>query len=150
MEPLQKTGAAALGWRLRETSTPFTSRVNRVRVDRLEIPGRGEIQYSYLQRGESVIIVPQLVDGRLALIRQYRYAVDEHCLEFPAGCCVDTGGLALEEVARKELREEIGATAGSLERVTWFYSSSSISDEICHIFPRSRCGPGSGDRPGTG
>ena len=134
MEPSQKLGAAALGWRLLGTSTPFTSPVNRLRVDQLEIPDRGKIQYSYLERGESVIIVPQLQDGRLALIRQYRYAVDEHCLEFPAGCCADTHGLSLEEVVRKELREEIGATAGALERVTWFYSSSSISDEVCHIF----------------
>ncbi len=78
--------------------------------------------------------MPLLADGRLALIRQYRYAVDEFCLEFPAGCCRDTQGLSLEDVARKELREEIGATAGPLEHVAWFYSSSSISDEVCHIF----------------
>ena len=81
-----------------------------------------------------MIIVPVTADGRMALIRQYRYPVDEHCYELPAGCCRDTGGMSLEEVARMELREEIGATAGSLEQVTWFYSSSSISDEICHIF----------------
>ena len=134
MEPSQKPAAAELGWRLLDTQQPFAGTVNRMRVDRLEIPGRGQIQYSYLERGESVIIVPMLGDGRVALIRQYRYAVDEHCLEFPAGCCRDTGGMSLEDVARKELREEIGATAGSLEYVTWFYSASSISDEVCHIF----------------
>jgi ADP-ribose pyrophosphatase len=129
-----KPEAGKLGWRLLGTRQPFTSRVNKLRVDQLEIPGRGEIQFSYLERGESVIVVPLLADGRLALIRQYRYAVDERCLEFPAGCCVDTDGMELEEVARKELREEIGATAGALEYVTWFYSSSSLSDEVCHIF----------------
>jgi ADP-ribose pyrophosphatase len=129
-----KPGAAALGWRLLDTRQPFTSRVNQFRVDQLDIPGRGTIQYSYLERGSAVIIVPLLADGRLALIRQYRYAVDEYCLEFPAGCCVDAGGLTLEEVARKELREEIGATAGALEAVAWFYSSSSLSDEVCHVF----------------
>ena len=132
--PSEKKIAAELGWRLRGTEQPFASHVNKLRVDRLEIPGRGEIQYSYLERGESVIIVPLLADGRLALIRQYRYAVDERCLEFPAGCCADAGELSLEEVARKELREEIGATAGTLEHVSWFYSSSSLSDEVCHIF----------------
>jgi ADP-ribose pyrophosphatase len=133
-EPPEKPAAAELGWRLLGTRQPFVSSVNRLRVDRLEIPGRGEIQYSYLERGESVIVVPLLRDGRLAMIRQYRYAVDERILEFPAGCCVDSGEMSLEEVARKELREEIGATAGALEYVTWFYSSSSLSDEVCHIF----------------
>ena len=129
-----KPTAARLGWRRLAMHRPFENPVNRLRDDRLEIPGRGEIQYSYLERGESVIIVPVLADGRLALIRQYRYPVDAFCHEWPAGCCRDTDGAALEEVARKELREEIGGTAGSLEYVTWFYSSSSISDEVCHIF----------------
>ena len=136
MEPApdDKPLAARLGWRLLESWRPYESPVNRMRADRLEIPGRGEIRYSYLERGESVIIVPVLADGRMALIRQYRYPVDTVCHELPAGCCRDTGGAVLEAVARKELREEIGASAGSLEYVTWFYSSSSLSDEVCHIF----------------
>ncbi len=132
-DPTDKPNGARLGWRILETLHPHGGPINRLRADRVSIPGRGEIRYSYLERGESVIIVPVTADGRMALIRQYRYPVDEHCYELPAGCCRDTDG-ALEEVARKELREEIGATAGRLESVTWYYSSSSISDEVCHIF----------------
>ena len=132
--PSDKPTGAQIGWRVLETWHPHVSPVNRLRADRLSIPGRGEIRYSYLERGESVIIVPVTTDGRMALIRQYRYPVDAHCYELPAGCCRDMGNVTLEEVARRELREEIGATAGSLEYVTWFYSSSSISDEVCHIF----------------
>ncbi len=133
-DPHAKPNGARLGWRVLETQRPFQNRINRLRADRVSIPGRGEIQYSYLERGDSVIVVPVTADGRMVLIRQYRYPVDEHCLELPAGCCRDTGGAAFEEVARRELREEVGATAGRLESVTWFYSSSSISDEVCHIF----------------
>ncbi len=129
-----KPNAARLGWRVLEIARPFEGKVNRLRADRVTFPNRQEAVYAYLERGESVIIVPVTADGRMALIRQYRYPVDEHCYELPAGCCRDTGGAALEQVARNELREEIGATAGSLEYVTWFYSSSSISDEVCHIF----------------
>ena len=132
--PSPKPAAERLGWRVLDTRRPYQNRINRLRADRVEIPGRGEIQYCYLERGESVIIVPVLADGRVALIRHYRYPVDEHCLELPAGCCRDQGAASLEEVARRELREEIGGTAASLEYVTWFYSSSSISDEVCHVF----------------
>ena len=132
--PEDKPEAARIGWTLRASGRPFTSPVNRMRVDRIEVPGRGEIQYSYLERGESVIIVPVTADGRVALIRHYRYPVDEHCVELPAGRCGDCAGQTLEQIARKELREEIGATAESLEYVTWFYSSSSLSDEVCHVF----------------
>lgn len=132
-----KPEGTRIGWRVLERRYPFKSPINRLRSDRIAVPGRGEIDYSYLERGESVIIVPVAkADGRLILIRQYRYPVDRHCLEFPAGCCRDTGGAALEEVARKELREEIGGTVpeGGLDYVGWFYSSSSLSDEVCHIF----------------
>ena len=132
--PDDKPAGGRLGWRVLESRRVFESPVNRMRVDQLEIPSRGRIQYSYLERGESVIIVPVTADGRMALIRQYRYPVDAMCYELPAGCCRDTSDAGLEEVARKELREEIGGTAGSLEYVTWYYSSSSLSDEVCHIF----------------
>ena len=132
--PSDKIEGARIGWRLLESRPAFESPVNRLRVDQLDIRGRGRIQYSYLERGESVIIVPVTADGRMALIRQYRYPVDRFCYELPAGCCRDTSSLGLEEVARKELLEEIGGTAGTLEYVTWYYSSSSLSDEVCHIF----------------
>ncbi len=132
--PDDKPEGARIGWRVLASRQAFESPVNRMRVDQLDIRGRGRIQYSYLERGESVIIVPVTADGRMALIRQYRYPVDAFCYELPAGCCRDTSGAGLEEVARKELREEIGGTAGSLEPVTWYYSSSSLSDEVCHIF----------------
>ena len=134
-----KPGAARLGWRVRERSVPFTGKVNRLRVDRIEVPGRGEFSYSYLERGGSVIVVPVLADGRVVLIRQYRYAVDAHCLELPAGCAFDAGSISPEELCRKELREEIGATAARVESVGWFYSSSSLSDEVCHVYLATGC-----------
>ena len=133
-DPADKPEAAKIGWHLKSSSYPFRSPVNRMRADQLHVTGRGDIQYSYLERGESVIIVPITSDGQMALIRQYRYPVDAFCYELPAGCCRDMGSVTLEEVARRELREEIGGVPDSLEYVTWFYSSSSISDEICHIF----------------
>ena len=68
------------------------------------------------------------------MVKQYRYAVDEWCLEVPAGGTHDTGDAPLEEVAKKELREEIGATAKSLTYVDFFYSANALSDEKCHVF----------------
>ena len=137
--PDPKPCATRLGWRVRERAVPFAGRVNRLRVDRIEVPGRGEFTYSYLERGESVIIVPVLADGRVVLIRQYRYAVDARCVELPAGCGADAGGIPLEELCRKELREEIGATAERVEPMGWFYSSSSLSDEVCHVYLATGC-----------
>ena len=46
----------------------------------------------------------------------------------------DAGDRSLEEVAAKELCEEVGGTFRTLERIGCFYSNSSLSDEECHVF----------------
>lgn len=68
------------------------------------------------------------------MLKQYRYAVDDWCLEVPAGGTHDTGAASLEEVTRKELREEVGATVKSLKYVDFFYTTNALSDEKCHVF----------------
>jgi 8-oxo-dGTP pyrophosphatase MutT (NUDIX family) len=51
---------------------------------------------------------------------------------------VPTGGLQRdltpEEVARRELLEEVGGTAAELHYIGQFYTSNSISDEIAHAY----------------
>ena len=39
--PADKPEAARIGWTLLESRQPFDSPVNRLRADRLEVPGRG-------------------------------------------------------------------------------------------------------------
>ena len=54
----------------------------------------------------AVVIMPQLEDGRLLVIAQYRFAVGETLLKFPAGT-LEPGEAPLE-CARRELIEETG------------------------------------------
>jgi ADP-ribose pyrophosphatase len=129
-----KPRAEKLGWCLMESRRPFENHVSTLREDRVEIPQKGEMNYAYLERAEAVIIVPVTKAGEILLIRQYRYPVDEWCMEVPAGGSHDTGEASLEEVAKKELSEEIGATSDQLEYVTFFYSANSLSDEKCHVY----------------
>lgn len=134
MSSSDKPEAAKLGWRVAESRCRFENSVARLREDRLEIPGKKAADYAYMERAEAVVIVPVTKAGHVVLIRQYRYPVDEWCLETPAGGTHDTGDAPLEEVVRKELREEIGATAGEVREVAWFYSANSLCDEKCHVF----------------
>src|SRR4051812_47324402 len=105
-----KPNGAAAGWRLLQSQLPFENEMCRVREDQIELRGGDTIDYAYLKRAEAVTIVPVTTKGEIVLVKQYRYPVDEWCLEVPAGGTHDTGSKSLEEVARKELREEIGAT----------------------------------------
>jgi ADP-ribose pyrophosphatase len=79
-----------------------------------------------------VTAIPLLDDGQILLIRQFRYPIGKFILELPAGK-LDSGQPPKETMAR-ELEEEIGYRAGSLEYETTFYTTPGISDEAIHFF----------------
>lgn len=130
----EKPSGAKAGWKLRQSEIGFENKMFRIRDDDVELSGGKRMQFAYMDRAEAVIIVPVTTAGEMVLLKQYRYPVDEWCLEVPAGGTHDTGGASLEEVVRNELREEIGATAGSLTYVNFFYTANASSNEKCHVF----------------
>jgi ADP-ribose pyrophosphatase len=93
--------------------------------------GRTTIREVVLHPG-GVTAVPVLDDGRLLLIRQFRYPIGTYILELPAGK-LDSGQPPAETVAR-EMEEETGHKAGSLTYGCAFYTSPGISDELIHLF----------------
>jgi ADP-ribose pyrophosphatase len=129
----KSTGKQA-GWNLRERQVRFENKTSTLVEDQVELKNRDTTDYAYLKRADAVIVVPVTTEGEMVLVKQYRYPVDEWCLEVPAGGTHDTGSKSLEEVARKELREEIGATCEKLTYVTCFYSAPAFSNEKCHVF----------------
>ena len=129
-----KPKAAGLGWDVRQTNRPYENETLALRVDHIALPEGGDTQYAYIERAPAVIIVPVTRDGQIVTVNQYRYPVDDWCIEVPAGGSHDTGNESLEEVARKELREEVGGTGGALTCVGWFYSGPALLDEKCHVY----------------
>jgi ADP-ribose pyrophosphatase len=132
-QPEEKREAAKLGWRVLGTEYPVVTPWLRVRRDHVETPG-GEITYTYMEGSAAVGIVPVTRDGRVLLVREYRYTVDDWCLEVPAGGSHDAGGASLEAVARKELREETGAECGELIPAGWFYASNGSMNQRFHVY----------------
>ncbi|MEO7933333.1 MAG: NUDIX hydrolase [Chthoniobacterales bacterium] len=123
-----------LGWKLVESRYPFANEVLRLREDRLQVPGAESQTFAYVEQGTAVMIVPLTDDGQIVTIRQYRYPVDAHCQEVPAGKTSDVPELSLEEVAAKELSEEIGGTFTALEPLGAAFTNPSLGDEECHYF----------------
>ena len=101
-------------------------------VDEVVEPGgiRG-LREVVRQRG-SVAVLPVLADGRVVLVRQYRYAVDAFVWELPAGR--RDPGETPEEGARRELEEEVGLRAGTLEPLLVFWTTPGFCDEVMHLF----------------
>ena len=67
----------------------------------LEANGRGETPHA-----DAVCVVPQTRDGRLVLIKEFRYPLNSWCVSLPAGL-IDAGE-SLEEAVARELSEETG------------------------------------------
>lgn len=103
-----------------------------VRQDEIITPDGKPGVYNVVQHPGAVWIIPVTADGKVALIRSYRYTVNDWCFEIPAGGIKP--GQSLEEAARAELAEEIGGKAATLDYFGRFYTMNGIGDEVAYIF----------------
>jgi ADP-ribose pyrophosphatase len=103
-----------------------------VRQDEIRLPDGRLTTYNVIHKEPAVWIVPVTPGGEVVLIENYRYTVDDWCLEVPAGGLKP--GQSLEAAARAELREEVGGEAAALEYRARFYPANGICDEVGHVF----------------
>ena len=101
-------------------------------VDEVELPSGHVTQRDIVRHPGAVAIIPVLGDGRVALIRQYRYAVGKMLLEIPAGT-LERGELPLD-CAVRELKEETGYEAEVIEPLLSCFMVPGYSDEVIHYF----------------
>ena len=104
----------------------------RVRQDEIMLPNGSRGVYNVVEHSGAVWIIPVTAEGEIALLRHFRYTVDDWCWEIPAGGLKP--GVSQEETAIIELKEEVGGTAGELEYLGHFYTSNGICNEIAHVF----------------
>lgn len=95
----------------------------------VEVAGRRHT-YKVFEHPGSVVVAP-LRNGKVALVRQLRPAVDAWLWELPAGT-LEPGEQPLE-AARRELLEETGLSAGRLEVVASFFLAPGYSTEKMHV-----------------
>jgi ADP-ribose pyrophosphatase len=87
--------------------------------------------------------LPRLDDGRVVLIRNYRVAVDRRVIELPAGT-LEPGEDPIA-AAHRELAEETGYRARSMDLLASFLSSPGILDERMHLYLATGLEPGETD-----
>jgi ADP-ribose pyrophosphatase len=110
----------------------YEGRVLSLDVDEVEEPGSIRATREVVRHSGSVAVLPVHADGRIVLVRQFRYPVDEDVWELPAGRL--DGDETPEVGARREMREEVGLEAHDLERIAFFYTTPGFCDERMHVF----------------
>jgi ADP-ribose diphosphatase len=117
--------------RVLKSRTVYQGRVVTLKVDRVIEPGGIAAQREVVCHPGSVVVLPRLADGRIVLVRQFRYAVGKSLWELVAG------GLEPAEqplaAARRELIEETGYRARKLKLLVSFYSSPGFLNERMHL-----------------
>lgn len=95
-----------------DSRTVFKGRLLDIRLDQVRLPDGTCTTREYTVHPGAVALVPVLPDGRIVLIRQYRYPMGKVMIELPAGK-LDPGEDYLA-AAHRELIEEIGYSVGRL------------------------------------
>lgn len=103
-------------------------------ADTMEFSNGNREEWDYVaHRKGAAAILPVLRDGRILLVRQYRNAINRETLEIPAGA-KDYIGEPSIECAVRELVEETGYRAESVEKLYTIATTVAFCNEVVDIF----------------
>jgi len=117
--------------RVLKSRTVFKGRLISVKVDQVTEPGDVRATREVVCHPGSVVVLPRLSDGRLVLVRQFRYAAGQTLWELVAGGI--ERGETPREAARRELMEETGYRSTHLTPLFDFFPSPGILTEKMHL-----------------
>ena len=110
---------------------------------------RGKWEYASRARDIRAVVILAEYEGKVILVDQPRVGPDCCCIELPAGLVGDIDpDETIESTAIKELEEETGFTAESVERLGDFYSSPGMLAEsftLVRVHGVRKIGEGGGD-----
>lgn len=104
----------------------------RLREDRILRSNGKEGIYSVVEKDDCAIILP-IEDGRVWLVEQFRYPIQERALELPQG----GWEMAIEnpeELARGELKEETGLHAAQMIHLGTLWIAYGFARQKEHVF----------------
>lgn len=123
-----------LKWKTLSSEYLFNDTWLKARKDRCERPdGKIVDPYYVMEYPTWVTGVGLTTDEKVILIRQYRHAVGENCIELPGGC-VDASDKDYEQAERREFLEETGYTFETAEYLGKTSSNPSTNSNLLHMF----------------
>lgn len=112
-----------------------------VKRDTVTLPNGKEATREWIKHPGASSVIPLLPDGRIILVRQYRYPIDEVTLEVPAGK-LDAPDEDPLVCAERELSEETGYKADKITKLTTIATTVGTSNEKIHLYMAEGLTPG--------
>lgn len=121
-------------WKTLQSETVLDDEYMKIRKEVCQLPDGNIVQNFYVKDGPDYVVVFCLTkEKQVILVRQYRHATGEITLELPAGL-QSRHDINITEAARRELMEETGYAAKSLEHVTEVFADPTRTKSKLHIF----------------
>lgn len=114
------------------SETAWSGKIFDVECLEVKLPNGRVSRRDVVRHHGAVAIVALTESGKIALVRQYRTALDRVTVEIPAGK-LEPGEDPLD-CAKRELKEETGFVAGRIAYLTTLASSCGFSDELIHLY----------------
>ena len=126
------TPGAPARWEHLGQSTLATTRVLDLRSVRLRHPRRAvERDFVVIASADWCNVIALTPDGKLVLVRQFRFGIEEFSLEIPGGI-IDPGEDPVTAAVR-ELREETGYAGTSARLLASVHPNPAIQNNRCHL-----------------
>lgn len=138
MSDTENGGAAPADAGLISRRPVHKGRIVDLGIDTVRYPDGSTGELEMVRHSGASAVLPVLSDPDgddpvLLLVRQYRYGAGGWLYEVPAGR-PNHPGEPWDEVARRELLEEAGVTAGELRYLTTIWTTPGFTDERIHLY----------------
>ncbi len=120
--------------------TIFHGRLVNLDLETVSLPNGTTLELEIIRHPGAAAIVPMKPDGSVVLTRQFRHAAGGYIYEIPAGKL--DAGESPRACAARELEEETGQRAASIEPLLSMFTTPGFTDEVIHLFLATGLGPG--------
>ncbi len=106
--------------------------------DEVLLPNEKTSSRVYIMHNSAAAVLPITTEGKILLVKQYRYPIRSESIEIPAGKkdFLYEAGL---DCARRELEEETGYVSEDFELLRNIHSCVGYSNEMIEIFIAKNC-----------
>ena len=129
-----------LAWETRESRVAYTCPGFEIRHDEVTLPDGTETDFDYLAEPPAVVVLPFTPDGDVVCIEEWRQAVGHVNFGLPVGT-VEDDDVDLSTAAHRELTEETGYEADTVEPLVTVEPANGIANSEFNLFVARGCTP---------
>jgi ADP-ribose pyrophosphatase len=131
---------ASLAWETLDSTIDYTCPGFDIVVDDVRFPDGTESDFHYVSDPPSVVVLAFTDGDEVVTIREWRQAVGRINYGLPAGG-LEADDADLDAAARRELREETGYEADTVEHLTTYEPSNGLFDSTFEYVVARGCTP---------